>query len=71
MKNKVCKNRSVWYTLVGVILFIINIRVEAGFGSPMERTIDGMVGGVLLLGAIYYGLRFFGLLGLDDRHEHD
>ena len=73
MKHARQKNRSPWYFVAGIIWLIINIRVEAGYGTPLERTIDGMVGGVLLLAAIYGALSFFNLFGLGDdpqrRHQ--
>lgn len=45
--------------LVFLVLLVINIRVAAGVGSPVERAIDGFVGGVVLLVAIFFALRFF------------
>ena len=59
--------RSIWYFLAGIVWFIINIRVEAGWGSPLEKTIDGMAGGLVLLVTIYYGGKFFDLFDLNKR----
>ena len=56
------KQLSVWWLVVALVWLIINIRVEAGVGTGVERALDGLVGGVVLLVAIYYGARFFGFL---------
>lgn len=45
------------------VWFIMNIRVEAGIGSTFERAVDGLVGLVLLLAAVYGALEFFALKG--------
>jgi len=55
---------SVWVILVFIFWLIVNIRVEAGLASTMERTIDGIVGGALLLTVIFFALRFFKCDGL-------
>ncbi|WP_153305737.1 hypothetical protein [Desulfogranum mediterraneum] len=60
------KKRISWLRpiVTGVLLLIwlvMNIRVEAGVASPMERALDGLAGGVLLLWAIFFGLSFFKL----------
>lgn len=46
--------------LLVLIWLIINIRVEAGVASPLERTIDGLVAGALLLIVIFEAVSFFG-----------
>ena len=51
--------RSIWYLVCFVGWLIINIRVEAGIGTVLERTFDGLVGGVVLLVSIFLALRFF------------
>jgi len=38
---------------------VINIRVEAGMASTLERALDGLAGGVVLLVAVFAALRFF------------
>ena len=48
-----------------LVLFIMNIRVEAGIGSTFERAVDGLVGIVLLLAAVYFAFEFFVLKGKD------
>ena len=50
---------AVWVIPILVFLFIINIRVEAGVGSAVERALDGIVGGVVLLSSVFFALRFF------------
>jgi len=55
-------SRSVWFLVLFIIWLVINIRVEAGIGSTFERAVDGLVGGGVLLIAIYLALRFFNLL---------
>ena len=42
-----------------VFLLIVNIRVEAGVGSVVERALDGIVGGVVLFSTVFFALRFF------------
>ena len=42
-----------------VFLLIVNIRVEAGVGSVVERALDGIVGGVVLFSIVFFALRFF------------
>jgi len=68
MKNnkKCCCSCSPWWLLVGFILFVINIRVEAGIATGWERTVDGLVGGALLLVIVYYAARFFKFLEIKD-----
>lgn len=45
--------------VVFVLWLIINIRVEAGVGTPFERALDGLVGGAVLLLAVFLSLCFF------------
>ena len=56
-------SRSIWYLVGFIIWLIINIRVEAGMGSPFERALDGLVGGIVLLTSIFLALRFFRCIG--------
>ena len=58
------KQPSVWVVVVFILWLIINIRVEAGLASSLERTLDGIVGGALLLVLIFLGLSFFKSQGL-------
>jgi hypothetical protein len=53
------QSRSIWYLVCFVGWLVINIRVEAGIGTVLERTLDGLVGGVVLLVSIFLALRFF------------
>ena len=53
------QSRSVWYLLCFVIWLVINIRVEAGIGTVLERALDGLVGILVLLISIVLALRFF------------
>lgn len=53
------QSRSIWYLLCFIGWLIMNIRVEAGIGTVFERTLDGLVGGVVLLVSIFLALRFF------------
>ncbi len=67
MENKRKKDLSIWWISAAIVLFIINIRVEAAIATPLERTIDGLVGGILLLTAGYFALKFFDLLGTEKK----
>ena len=60
------KHLSPWWLAVIAVWYIINIRVEAGIGTALERTLDGLVGGVLFLVIVYYAARFFGFLDIKD-----
>ncbi len=60
------KQISPWWLAAVFVWYVINIRVEAGIATALERTVDGLVGGVLLLVLLYYGARFFGFLELKD-----
>ncbi len=60
MKNDgKCQSGCVWVSVGFIIWLIINIRVEAGMGTSFERAVDGIVGGAVLLTAIFLALRFF------------
>ena len=54
------RSGSIWAGIAFVLWLIVNIRVEAGLGNTFERAIDGLVGGALLLMAVFVGMRFFG-----------
>lgn len=59
MKSReVGKSGIIWAGIAFVIWFIINIRVEAGVGTIFERAVDGLVGGAVLLVAVFMTLRF-------------
>lgn len=45
--------------LVVLVWLIINLRVAAGVASPLERTLDGLVAGLILLIAIFWAVSFF------------
>lgn len=53
------QSRSIWYLLCFVVWLVINIRVEAGAATVIERALDGLVGGIVLLVSIFMALRFF------------
>ncbi|MDW7771829.1 MAG: hypothetical protein SCH71_02970 [Desulfobulbaceae bacterium] len=60
MKNKKLNGSGIiWAGMAFVLWLIINIRVEAGMGTPFERAVDGLVGGAVLLIAVFLTLRFF------------
>ena len=45
--------------LLGIILLLtINIRVEAGVATVLERAVDGLAGAMVLLISIYLALIF-------------
>lgn len=53
---------NIRYILIGIgiiVWLIINIRVEAGFGTTFERAFDGMVGGAVLVASVFLALKFF------------
>ena len=60
------KQISPWWLAAVFVWYIINIRVEAGISTALERTLDGLVGGLLLLLVLYYAARFFGLIEIRD-----
>lgn len=53
------QSRSVIWLACFLVWLIINIRVETGMGTSLERAIDGLVGGAVLLISIFFALRFF------------
>lgn len=59
LNRKRNQSRSIWYLLCFVGWLVINIRVEAGFGTVIERALDGLVGAIVLLVSIFLALRFF------------
>ena len=60
MKNKELRwSGIIWAGIAFVLWLIINIRVEAGVGTPFERAVDGLVGGAVLLVTVFLSLRFF------------
>ena len=61
------QTRSSWALACFVIWLIINIRVAAGMATVFERALDGLVGGLVLLGSIFLALRFFGDEGAGGR----
>jgi|GEM_PF-3005671 len=54
-------SRLVGAGLLVLLWLLINIRVEAGVASPLERTVDGLIAGTLLLVVIFAAVSFFGL----------
>lgn len=60
------KQISPWWFAAFIVWYVINIRVEAGIASAFERTVDGLVGGLVLLVTLYYAARFFGFLTTKD-----
>lgn len=59
LNRKRNQSRSIWYLLCFVGWLVINIRVEAGVGTVIERAFDGLVGAIVLLVSIFLALRFF------------
>ena len=70
-KNKI-RNivRLVACGLVVLVWLIINIRVSAGVASPLERTLDGLVAGLILLIAGFWAVSFFFLPNKKNRENH-
>ena len=67
MANNCCsKKKSSWRYLLIIGYFIINVRVEAGFATPFERALDGLVAGVVLMLLIYAGAKFFNFIEVAD-----
>ena len=64
MQNR--KQLSPWWLAAAFVWYVINIRVEAGIATTMERMIDGLVGGVLFCIILYYAARFFHFLDVKD-----
>lgn len=69
MQNK--KNLSPWWLVAVFVWFVMNIRVEAGIATAVERTIDGLVGGVFFLVVLYYAARFFDFLEVKNDEDED
>ena len=63
------KKSPIWMMVIVLLYAIINFRVEAGFATTFERTIDGLVGGIVLLLLLYIGARFFGFLNPVDGED--
>ena len=59
----------VWAVIAFLVWLVINIRVEAGLGTSLERAIDGIVGGAVLLSAVFLAFRFFKCKGLQCDNE--
>jgi hypothetical protein len=59
MEGKKRKTGFIWAGAGFAVWLIINIRVAAGLGTTFERAVDGLVGGVVLLAAIFLAVRFF------------
>ncbi len=53
--------RFVGVCLLALVWLVMNIRVEAGAASQFERTLDGLVGGTLLLVFLFKAVPFFDL----------
>ena len=49
--------------LLGLVWLVINIRVEAGAATSLERAVDGLVGGALLLALVFGAVSFFSKKG--------
>jgi len=69
MINK--KQLSPWWLALSFVLFVVNIRVEAGIATGFERVIDGSLSGIVLLLSLYYAARFFGLLPVKKENKSD
>jgi hypothetical protein len=63
------KKCPIWLIVIVALYAVINFRVEAGVATPFERTIDGLVGGIVLLLLLYIGARFFGYLNPKDGED--
>lgn len=66
-----CSNKKTSYwSLVAVLIYIIiNIRVEAGFATLLERILDGSVAIYLFLLTLYIGAKFFNLIEGQQQHN--
>ncbi|MCI5159935.1 MAG: hypothetical protein D3906_16210 [Candidatus Electrothrix sp. AUS1_2] len=64
-----CSNRktSYWSSAAVLIYIIINIRVEAGFATLLERILDHSVAVYLFLFMLSIGAKFFNLI--EGRHN--
>ena len=56
------KKTSYWPLVAVLVYLIINIRVEAGCATLLERIVDGSVALSLVLVMLYIGARFFNLI---------
>ena len=56
-----------WLPFVFFVWLIMNIRVEAGISSTYERALDGLVGIVLILAAVFVALDFFQIIEKDKK----
>jgi len=65
----ITKKCPIWLIVIIVLYAFINFRVEAGLATPFERTIDGLVGGIVLLLLLYIAARFFGYLNPVDGED--
>jgi len=61
MNKSMQKKSAGWKAVLFGAWLIINIRVAAGMGTSLERTLDGIVGGCVILVAIFLAIRFFKL----------
>ena len=67
MANYCCSNkRSSWWSLVIIICFIINIRVEAGIATTFERMLDGLFAGTVLFVLIFFLARLLNFIQVAD-----
>ncbi|MHB8790372.1 MAG: hypothetical protein ACYDBT_10875 [Desulfobulbaceae bacterium] len=71
LNRKRNQSRSIWYLLCFVVWLVINIRVEAGAATVIERALDGLVGGIVLLVSIFLALRFFNDDADGGRKKHE
>jgi hypothetical protein len=69
MTNK--KHHSPWWLALFFVLFVVNIRVEAGLATGFERVVDGFFSGVVFLLFLYYAARFFELLPVKKENKSD
>lgn len=60
------EKRSSYGSLAVLVYLVINIRVEAGFATPPERILDGLVALSVFLLMLYIGMRFFNVIKDDD-----
>ncbi|MDD3618155.1 MAG: hypothetical protein RBR09_07595 [Desulfobulbaceae bacterium] len=65
------QSRSVWFLVCFIVWLIINVRVEAGIGTSFERAVDGLVGGAVLLAAVFLTLRYVRCVGGECPKEGD
>ncbi|MGB5684817.1 MAG: hypothetical protein WBM35_03330 [Candidatus Electrothrix sp.] len=60
------KEKSSYWSLVVLMYIIINIRVEAGFATSLERILDGSMAISVFLLLLYIGARFFNLIEMNN-----